>query len=490
MMQWRHGVTVALVVGVVGSGVGFGRSMWGQAAAVPPSAPPASVIRITVNPAAAKREIPQDFLGLSFETMAILKGKDDRYPYFTPQNVALSRLFRSLGVKSLRIGGNTADTPTIPLPTHEDIDSLYGFARLAKVRVMYTLRMRSGDVSVATEPASYVMGHYGELTDCLAIGNEPDVFEHHDYAKYSTDMHRFLPEVMKVAPEAKICGPGTTGGDPTWAGKYADEFGTMPQLKWVTQHSYPGKSGKKIASVDSARALLLSPDIDKSYEKYASGFMPQVKTAGAKFRMEETNSFFSAGAKDVSNTFASTLWGLGYLHWWLHRGADGLNFHTGLTTAAGDQQSPCWYAIFWAKPEGTTILPMAYAMKAFTLAAHGRELPVHVEDGIPEIEEYASVGNDGVVMLTLVNRSFGDGAKESSIVVPLPKGYTRAETLDLRAPKDDIGATDGITLGGSAIGPEGEWNGQWNVAKVEDGKAYVTLPATSATLVRLMRRSK
>ncbi len=443
-------------------------------------------VEITVNPAEAGRQIPPDFLGLSFETMAILKQKDGSYQYFTPKNEGLGRLFGSLGVKSLRIGGNTADTPTVPLPTHEDIDSLYGFAKMANVRVMYTLRMRSGDVDVATEPARYVSGHYGALTDCLAVGNEPDVFEKRDFAKYSADMKRFLPAVLKAAPGAKICGPGTTGGDPTWAAKYVAEFGTMPELRWVTQHAYPGKNGKKIESVDSARELLLNPSIDQGYAKYADAFMPEAQKAGAKFRMEETNSFYNAGAKDVSNTFAATLWGLGYVHWWLARGADGLNFHTGLTTAAGDQQSPCWYAIFWAKPEGTTILPMAYAMKAFSIAAQGRVLPVHAA-AAPELEEFGAVRDDGSVVLTLVNRSFGGGAKDDSVDIALPKGYSRAETLELRSPKGDIGAMEGITLGGSAIGPQGEWSGKWNAAKVAKGKAAVELPAASAVLVRLSR---
>ncbi|SIO48633.1 hypothetical protein SAMN05444172_2302 [Burkholderia sp. GAS332] len=446
-------------------------------------------IELAVNPAEAGREIPEDFLGLSFESMAILKATDGSYQYLKPHNKPLSQLFHSLGVKSLRVGGNTADTPTVPLPTHEDIDALFAFADMAKVRVIYTLRMRGGDVNVATEPARYVAKHYGMLTDCLMIGNEPDVFEHHDYAAYSADFRRFLPAVMAAAPHANICGPSATDHDPTWAGKFAAEFGSMPQLKWVTQHLYPGKKATEIASVESARALLLNPDIDRKYEEFAAAFLPQVKATGAKFRMEETNSFSAAGVEGVSNTFTSTLWALGYLHWWLRSGADGLNFHTGVTTAAGDRQRPCWYAAFWAKPEGTTILPLAYAMKAFSIAAHGRELPVHAEHGSPDLEEFASLGADGTVVLTLVNRSFGDTSKDDSVAIRLPEGYSRAETLELRAPKGNIDATEGITLGGSAIGPDGAWNGHWKTEQVSGGQTQIVLPAASAVLVRLVRGS-
>jgi hypothetical protein len=475
MRRFGRGVFFGVAVGVLGCTAGSA------------FAAKAPQVELTVNPAEAGRQIPPDFLGLSFETMAILKQKDGSYQYFYPKNEGLARLFSTLGVKSLRIGGNTADTPTVPMPTHEDIDSLYGFAKMANVRVMYTLRMRSGDVDMATEPAAYVNSNYGELTDCLSVGNEPDVFEKHDFAKYEEDMRRFLPAVLKAAPGAKICGPGATGGDPTWAAKYVAAFGTMPELKWVTQHTYPGKNGKKIESVESARAFLLSPSVDEVYAKYADAFMPQVQAAGLKFRMEETNSFYNAGAKDVSNTFAATLWGLGYVNWWLERGADGLNFHTGLTTAAGDIQQPCWYAIFWAKPEGTTILPMAYVMKAFSIAAQGRVLPVHAAGGSAELQQFGTVREDGTVILTLINRSFGKGAKDDSVAIVLPKGYTRVETLALKAPKGDIGAQDGITLGGSGIGPQGEWDGMWEMAKVSKGKGQVELPAASAVLVRVSK---
>jgi hypothetical protein len=61
------------------------------------------------------------------------------------------------------------------------------------------------------------------------------------------------------------------------------------------------------------------------------------------------------------------------------------------------------------------------------------------------------------------------------------------ETLALKAPKGDIGAQDGITLGGSGIGPQGEWDGMWEMAKVSKGKGQVELPAASAVLVRVSK---
>ncbi len=61
--------------------------------------------------------------------------------------------------------------------------------------------------------------------------------------------------------------------------------------------------------------------------------------------------------------------GLDYLYWWAAHQATGVNFHTGDKVAAGEQQTPCWYAIFRSAPDGYEINPIAYAIKAFDLGA-------------------------------------------------------------------------------------------------------------------------
>ena len=442
---------------------------------------------VTVAPAEATAPVPPRFLGLSFETSAILPQPDGRYPFFTADNAGLAKLFHNLGVGNLRIGGNTADTPTVPIPAEKDIDNLFAFARRADVRVLYTLRMRDGDPAPATGAAAYVWGRYGARIDCLAIGNEPDVFEHHDFAAYTADMNRFLPAVEQAAPGAPLCGPGTTGGDPAWAAKYTDAFGRTPHLAYVTQHLYPGGNGKKIASIEAGRAQLLSPDIDDKYARYAEAFLPGIKAAGLKFRLEETNNFHHAGAEGVSNTFTATLWGLGYLNWWLNHGADGVNFHTGVTTAAGDALSTCWYAVFWQQDGRPVIQPLAYALKAFSLTAHGRVLPVHLTGAAASLQAFATLDDGGAVWLTLINRAHGPDAAAMPVTIGLPQGYARAQALDLRAEDDDIGATSGIRLGGAAIDADGGWDGRWRPLRTGPGQLIVKVPQASAMIVKMTR---
>lgn len=72
--------------------------------------------------------IPDDFIGLSYETQHILAGTNGEHSFST-SNSALVRIFKFLGVRSLRVGGNTADSGTIPSTT--DADELFNFAKAA-----------------------------------------------------------------------------------------------------------------------------------------------------------------------------------------------------------------------------------------------------------------------------------------------------------------------------------------------------------------------
>src|SRR4051812_32673867 len=98
--------------------------------------------------------IPSNFSGLSFETLAILPDKEGKY-LFTPENLPLIHLFKTLGIKNLRIGGNTADRPTVAIPSQADVDKLFAFAKAAGVEVIFTLRMRESTPKDAAALAKY-----------------------------------------------------------------------------------------------------------------------------------------------------------------------------------------------------------------------------------------------------------------------------------------------------------------------------------------------
>ena len=99
------------------------------------------------------------------------------------------------------------------------------------------------------------------------------------------------------------------------------------------------------------------------------------------YRLEEVNNYFNGGATNVSNTFASALWSLDFMHWWAANGAAGLNFHTGDRVAAGSTLRPSRYTAFFSTANGFEVRPLGYGLKAFALGSRGRFVPVAVAAG-------------------------------------------------------------------------------------------------------------
>jgi hypothetical protein len=444
----------------------------------------------TQNPGAT---IPADFAGLSFETETLLPEKNGAH-YFSKSNRALIETFNNLGIKSLRVGGNTADRPTVPFPNTADVDSLFSFANSAAANVIFTFRLRAGGPKDAAPLAKHITDLYGSRVVCFAIGNEPDIYAK-TYPAYRAELERYMSVFTSfgVSPVAKFCGPGTTPSQAEWAREFAHDFGHSNRVRFVTQHAYPGNSARKVTDTAAARSAILSPEWVESYESFYRSFVPADEADRVPYRMEETNSFFHGGAKDVSDTFASALWALDYMHWWASHGAAGINFHTGEQVAAADETTPCFYAVFLASNHGYMIQPLGYAMKAFDLGGHGRELPVRLASASRTLNLTAyAVSSDENLYVTLINKEHGLGAHDAAVALAIPTSYTHAERMRLEGPGGDISAKTGLKLGGAAIEDNASWNGTWQTLEVgkKTGQFQTTVPAGSAAIVRLSKQAQ
>jgi len=103
-------------------------------------------VTLSIEPASAGELINPEFTGLSYEVALVLPAANGVH-YFRADNAPLVALFRTLGIKSLRIGGNTSDRNVRQLPAEADLASLFGFAKAAGVKVIYcptATRWRSG----------------------------------------------------------------------------------------------------------------------------------------------------------------------------------------------------------------------------------------------------------------------------------------------------------------------------------------------------------
>jgi hypothetical protein len=455
----------------------------------------ATPVTITIDTTKTGATTSQTFAGLSFET-ALMLPKNGHH-YFRPENKALLAMFKQLNIRSLRIGGNTADRETVPEPSDADIDSLFEFARAADVKVLYTLRLKGhDDPSDAAKVAKYIWSKYKENVECFAIGNEPNMYVD-DPKQYCALMKKYAEAIDSpdVAPGAKFSGPGSTPGKVVWSRELADTLGPSGKIGLITQHSYPGGSARRVSNPTTSRAFMLSEKWIDSYQKFYDSFVPTVKNNNIGYRLEESNSFFYGGALDVSDTFAAALWALDFMHWWAQHDCTGINFHTGDAVDAGETMSPSRYAVFWTSDKGYHAHPLAYGIKAFGLGSRGTYVDTSIKsDEALNLTAYAVRGDDNALYVTLINKECGDGARTASVKFELPQAFEKAEWMLLGAPRNDLSGKEHITLGDGEIRDDGGFDGKWTTMQLSTSNVThktnltIELPAGVADVIRLTPR--
>jgi hypothetical protein len=461
-------------------------------------------VSIAIDPAHPGAAIGPEFCGLSYEVSMLLPAANGAH-YFSPDNAPLLALFRTLGIRSLRVGGNTSDRNVKQLPSEADLDSLFAFAKAAGVKVVYCLRLHNGDPATAAATAKYIMDRYAPLVDSLSIGQEPSAYptekvdkraasermgatnEKYPYTSYRDEWKKFATAIVAAVPNVKFCGPGVHN-NADWARRFMADFGRDHHVALITEHLYAGGAAGKLPSAQVGRDRMLSDDFTRTYQKLHDGFVPQAKALGLPYRLEEVNSYFNGGAQDASNTFASALWGVDFMYWWAAHDAAGLNFHTGDRVSMNNALQAPRYATFISAPDGFEIRPLAYGLKLFDLGAHGRFVPLTL--GNPEkmnLTAYGTVANDKTIYVTIINREHGDGARAATVTLASGTKASRARIVYLKASDSNVAATSGITLGDASITKDGGWSGKWEPlpAPAADGSLHIAVPVASAAVVAI-----
>ena len=448
--------------------------------------------------------LPDHFTGFSYERNQLLPGADG-VRYFRADNHGLIQLFRTLGIKSLRIGGNTSDRDATGAPQPADFESLFAFAKAADVKVIYCLRMLRADPLEEAKTAKYLTDNFGALIDCFSIGQEASAYpvekvdsrptgermggaaEKFPYTAYRAEWKRFQEAIVAAVPNVRLCGP-SIHNNAEWARRFMEDFGAANHVTLITEHLYPGGAGGKVPTPEIGRDRMLSGTFTAAYQKLHDGFVPMALAKGLPYRLEETNNYFNGGAADVSNTYASALWSLDYLYWWANHGAAGVNFHTGDRVAAGSTLQAARYAAFVTMHGGFEIRPLSYGMKAFELGGLGQLIPVNVEPGAEGINltAYATRATNGEMTLTVINKEHGQGGRAAKVRVDLGAGYHQPRQVVLSAPQNDVAAKEGITLGGAEIEKGGTWKGRWTELTGLDtaGTLSFDVPVATAVIVR------
>jgi hypothetical protein len=434
--------------------------------------------------------IPADFVGLSFGMKALLPNSRGEH-FFSPTNAPLITIFQNLGIRHLRMGGTTVESPpSTPIPGKTEIDDLFAFARVAGVtKIIYSLRLLETDLAqnyAATNAAisKYIWDHYRSQLDCFSLGNEPDrraVFDQDltitNFETYLEKWRRFAAAITNVVPEAKFAGPDGSSGNVPWTTAFANAEKHSGIVKFVTEHFYVGARGRGVEPATGIEAILSPRWItanENLYRKLASA----VFSKSLPVRFTEANDHYSGGVPGASDTFAGALWALDFLHWWAAHGAIGVDFHN-TQWVVNDIITPDSNGIL-------TINPKGYGLKAFELGGYGQQESLSIDN--PDQLNFTAyaVRNDKVHFLTLINKDHGSGARKASFSVITKGTLKRVETISLTVSNGDVAAKVSATLGGSTIDGKSPWRGAWSQVKLaKDGKCNLELPAASAVIARL-----
>jgi hypothetical protein len=452
---------------------------------------PSSPVIVQADIAHPGRAMPPDFCGLSYEIKMVIPHATSRKHYFSPDNEPLIDTFKTLGIKSLRVGGNTAERVTVPIPDATDIDNLFAFAQATDVKVIYTVRMQGNSTTASAKVAKYVMDHYRDRVSCLTVGNEPD--KAWEYPAYLKEWKKFTAAILApdCAPDAKFCGPSVRHQRVDYTKLFANDVGGWDHLAYLTQHYYPGQDGDKLTDAVAARTLLLSPDLHDAYQEFYDAFVPAAKAKGASYRLEESNSYGRGGAVGASDTFTAALWGVDYLYWWAWHDALGINFHTGQKEPRGmpGPNRPNVYTPLTATTNGVRVLPLGYGLKLFNLGSQGRLVPINVVSNLDSLNlaVYGTLTSERTLRITVLNKESGAAGRAAKVTVNSGLPGAHAKVIFMSAPGGAIAAVDGITIGGAEIKEDGSWAGTWSELPDAsyDGSVTVLVPVASAAVIEL-----
>jgi hypothetical protein len=435
------------------------------------------------------RHITEDFTGLSYES-AQLSDPD----FFAGDNKQLIELVGGLGQHGvLRIGGNTSEycfwkrdpkahgistnpiqdalgpdkgsqAPPRRVITERAIDNLREFLdRLPGWSLIYGLNLGQGTPKMAAEEAAFVSRAMGSKLLAFQMANEPDLFfknglrpASYNAQQFIAEWRRFFEAVRKRVPNATFAGPDTAFNN-DWLVPFARAF--RSDVKFVSSHYY-AEGPPSDPAMGIPRLLRPDPKLDREF----AGLQQVTQETGLPFRLAETNSCYGGGKKDVSDTFASALWGADYMFRIAQAGGIGVNFHGG---------GYGWYTpIAGTRAKGFEARPLYYGMRLFREASTGELLDTSLSTAPDGLRVYAVQKPDGHVTLTALNLSLNH-----PIELALEPRLAGKPLIRLRAP--NAAAKTGETLGDAAIGSDGGWHANSH----ETTSASLQLPAASGALI-------
>jgi autotransporter-associated beta strand protein len=451
---------------------------------------------------AAASPIPSDFSGLSFEMGSVIYDSGNKGWYLSGTNANMVALLKTLGVKSIRVGGNSAETGNIA--TNADEDAVLDFCHAIGGNLIWDLEIDGtlydppGKAAIAQSMQNYVTAKgYGTNILVFQVGNEPDLTpdpnnpgHNMGVTTYDSEFSNYVVAANQLYSGSRWAGPDCAGGGTWFSGTFCPtEAAAWPgQVAFVCQHDYPFGSSLDTNTAAVHISWMLAAGNEAGYQSFNNQWVPPAFAAGLAPRYEECNSFFHNGSFGASDAYASALWGLSWMYFQANAGLAGINFHTGLNA-----NNPAYSAITPANvTTNYTVHPLAYAIAAFNLGGHGKIVPVTIGNpSSANVVAYSVLQNDGSLILTVINREYvsqpSPPAHNAALnITTSGTAYNDGQVMFLTGMNNDPSTTGDVTLGGSTISGSGVWTGTYmGMARPSGSSFALTVPTAQAAIIHL-----
>lgn len=462
---------------------------------------------VTVNPSSVVATVPSRYAGLSFETSSLCDLTGD---WDTP---VFQRLVENLSPQVIRIGGNSADqayweptnlaecgnTKTVLNP--QLVESFFSLAHTMDAKVIWTLNLGNYAPTTYSNEAAYVInegkqvgGSNGSYLWALGMGNEPDLYTGSGVrpagwllsggtgsSSYISAWNSYRDTIRKSIGDSgfKFMGPDVADNS-TWFTTFIDQEKT--QLSYTTHHYYAIHENNPPCASTNGYSKDNSP-CSNSIQDYnndllSSRLMTQAGTtikswvsdsSATPLAIDEANSVTGGGKSGVSNTFASSLWGLDFLYTALENGAKQVNFH--------DTGGAAYTPISFGNSGQATPQALYYAMLAFHYAAASGNI-VSTAVSSPYNVTAHSVSRNDKLYVTIINK----GSHTANVKIAPNTSYATATSITLTAPSLESTAS-AVTLGDASVGTDGAWTAKPTTLTTTSGNWVVSVPADSAMIV-------
>lgn len=432
-----------------------------------------NIIHLTIYQNKPGARISDNFPGFSYEA-GLLAAEPG---FLNAGNKILVQMIRNLGNGILRIGGNSSDithwtgkarslnTGKDSLTT-TDIDVFTKFAKTTGWKVIFGLNLGDNNVDAAVNEAQYVNKKMKNGIYVYQFGNEPDLYykwlrpKTYDSSAFLSDWNNYYDKVKESLPGIGFAGPDVSHN-----------------IHWVDY--FADNNGKKIALLDAHYYRKMGNHTDTRWDYILNtdtalnGYLNNLKEKAAglniPYRISECNSVSRGGKADVSDVFASALWGLDFMWTVAAHNGQGINFHGGTDSH---------YAPIVLKNGKPVARPLYYAMLAFKYGSgNGQTVPVVADETKSNYGAYAAV-NGQKTTVTLINKELSD----KIFSIAFNQNASNCQAAFLTAPSPT--SKSKIQFANSAVKEDGTFQlGELKDYPVQNKKLKIIIPAMSAAVL-------